>query len=365
MAYKRFDKEDIVLSTDLVSTPIWTGNTSSLLFQSEGGISEQIGLACTSSVQKHSLSGDYYLDVYKPASRTFIPSSQSAGATGSEAISGSSQFLEVQFSIAYGDKYGSGSLPYNSSVPENTPTRTIFGQYRASVLGDEESEFYLSNDSEPSDCFIAITIDRARYKEKLMVNTIQLVFDYDGREITLVDNSAFGGTIKYVDSGRLYRMVESSSVSDPNSFVPNYYGYFLPDTGIILLDAKKVFTESEINMLRWNSEDLSTDSVVSGTPMDLFFGKLRRFDLQSEETVSSNYVFVRARNAEFNYSTNPSNITGSGELRHNIMINQPQSFITSVGLYNDNNDLLAVAKLSRPLVKDFTKEAIIRIKIDY
>jgi len=47
------------------------------------------------------------------------------------------------------------------------------------------------------------------------------------------------------------------------------------------------------------------------------------------------------------------------------MINSPQSFVTTVGLYNDNNDLLAVAKLSRPLLKDFTKEALVRIKLDY
>ena len=47
------------------------------------------------------------------------------------------------------------------------------------------------------------------------------------------------------------------------------------------------------------------------------------------------------------------------------MINQPQAFITTVGLYNDSNECLAVAKLSKPLVKDFTKEALIRIKLDY
>ena len=47
------------------------------------------------------------------------------------------------------------------------------------------------------------------------------------------------------------------------------------------------------------------------------------------------------------------------------MINSPQSYVTTVGLYNDNNDLLAVAKLSRPLLKDFNKEALIRIKLDY
>jgi hypothetical protein len=76
-------------------------------------------------------------------------------------------------------------------------------------------------------------------------------------------------------------------------------------------------------------------------------------------------VFVRVRNTEFNYSTNPSNISGSGDLRHSIMINTPQAYMTTVGLYNDNNDLLGVAKLSKPLIKDFTKEALIRIKLDF
>jgi hypothetical protein len=47
------------------------------------------------------------------------------------------------------------------------------------------------------------------------------------------------------------------------------------------------------------------------------------------------------------------------------MIDSPQGYITSVGLYNDNNDLLGIAKLSRPLLKDFTKEALIRVKLDY
>ena len=47
------------------------------------------------------------------------------------------------------------------------------------------------------------------------------------------------------------------------------------------------------------------------------------------------------------------------------MANNPKVFITTVGLYNDNNELLAVAKLSQPLAKDFTKESLIRIKLDY
>jgi hypothetical protein len=90
------------------------------------------------------------------------------------------------------------------------------------------------------------------------------------------------------------------------------------------------------------------------------------FALNSQETITSDYVFVRARNSEFNYSENPSFISGStGEVIYSSFINSPQTYITTIGMYNDSNDLLAVAKMSRPLLKDFTKEALVRVKLDF
>jgi hypothetical protein len=90
------------------------------------------------------------------------------------------------------------------------------------------------------------------------------------------------------------------------------------------------------------------------------------FALNSQETITSDYVFVRARNSEFNYSENPSFISGStGEVIYSSFVNSPQTYITTIGLYNDSNDLLAVAKMSRPLLKDFTKEALVRVKLDF
>ncbi len=89
------------------------------------------------------------------------------------------------------------------------------------------------------------------------------------------------------------------------------------------------------------------------------------FQLNSQETISSDYVFVRVKNQDYNYTTNPSFITGSGTLIYSNFINSPQTFPTTVGLYNDNNELLAVAKMSKPLTKDFTKEALIRVKLDW
>ena len=90
------------------------------------------------------------------------------------------------------------------------------------------------------------------------------------------------------------------------------------------------------------------------------------FQLNSQETITSDFVFVRPRSSEFNYSENPSFISGStGEVLYSNFINNPQTYITTIGLYNDTNELLAVAKLSRPLSKNFTKEALVRVKLDF
>ena len=89
------------------------------------------------------------------------------------------------------------------------------------------------------------------------------------------------------------------------------------------------------------------------------------FILDSEEKVTSQYYFTRVKNSEFNYTTNPSFIDTQGSLRFQSMVDQPTVYITTVGLYSDAGELLAVAKLSKPLAKDFTKESLIKVKIDY
>ena len=64
-------------------------------------------------------------------------------------------------------------------------------------------------------------------------------------------------------------------------------------------------------------------------------------------------------------SHDPYFIDTNGNLNFTSMIDDPTTFITTVGLYNDANELLAVAKLSQPITKDFTKEALIKVKLDY
>lgn len=340
MSYKRFDTEDVVVSAESVTTPLWTGDVTT------------INSFYTSSTQVGGTSADYYYDIYQTTS--------------------TSEDARVQFSIAYADKNGSGSLFYNNGVTGKSPSATIYGQYRNLVLGTEEEDFTFG--STISEHFYVIAIDRARYKEKLLPGTLTLVMEQSGsgEKVVLTDNSKVISTVTFSDAGRVYELISGSAGTANTDLNDNgytngsgSYGKLLPDIGVLLLNGKALDATGAnggLNLQTNRNSDTVNNNISRLYDVMNYSGSFR---LQGEETISSNFVFVRARNAEFNYSTNPSLITGSGELRHNVMVNSPQSFITTVGLYNDNNDLLAVAKLSRPLLKDFTKETLVRIKLDY
>ena len=93
------------------------------------------------------------------------------------------------------------------------------------------------------------------------------------------------------------------------------------------------------------------------------------FTARNEETVKSQIVFVRAFNNQYNFTNNPSFVTqslgGSTVFTQPTMQNNPQVYITSVGLYDDKYNLVAIAKLSRPLLKSFDRELLIKVKLDF
>jgi hypothetical protein len=90
------------------------------------------------------------------------------------------------------------------------------------------------------------------------------------------------------------------------------------------------------------------------------------FVARRTENVSTQHFFVRATNREFNFSNNPTFTSGSeGVFREPSFETDPKTYITAVGLFNDANELLAVAKLSEPLKKDPTQEMILRVRLDY
>ena len=337
MSFKRLDQEDIVISADSVTAPAWTGNATTLT------------AFYTSSTQAAGTSGDFYLNVYQTAS--------------------GDPTAAIQFSLTHGHIAGSGSVDLNSAIDGYSPSRIVYGQYRTLINGTEETNLTFAGYT-PNDIHV-ISVERARYKEKLLPGSLTITLKSGSNSITLTDDSNYSATEIFTDAGRVYNLVSgaagtrNTSVYESGYPVPSgSYGHLYPDAGLIVFNGEALGATPAAGGINLQKGTSNTDQAIP----DSFYNALEsgdKFILRSEETVSSNYVFIRARNSEFNYSSNPSNITGSGELRHSAMIDSPQSYLTAVGLYNDNNDLLAVAKLSRPLLKDFTKEALIRIKLDY
>ena len=338
MSFKRYETEDFVVSSDAISSTLWsTGNPTLNEF-------------FTSSVQAAGSSGNFYLTVYN---------------TGSELTN-----AFPQFEIAYADQVGSGSAYYNTAVPGKSPSLSTYGQYRALILEDENKSFTFGTDNNvfTTPNFWAISMDRARYKESLFLGSLRLTLSSSAGAIHLTDNSSDVTVNTFLGSSKVYQLISgsdgSSGVLDNNGYVANSgsYGLVFPELGTILLNPAAISQSIQVDAVRTAN---STNGVNNTTLFDAInIGA--EFKLNSQETITSDYIFTRARNSEFNYTQNPTFISGStGEVIYDNFINNPQTFITTIGMYNNTNELLAVAKLSRPLLKDFTKEALVRVKLDF
>ena len=345
MSFVRLTADDFVVSTDAISATAWTtGNpTLSTFF--------------TSSTQENGSSGDYYLNIYN---------------TGSNLSSSA-----VQFAVAYGNSFGSGSLVYNTAVDGRSPSSTIFGQWQDLVVGDENTNFAFGPIT--SSEFFALPLERTCYKESIFLGSLTLKLSGSGGVISLTDNSQYVSSVQFTEAGRVFQLIlgsagtkDTSVNTDGYSNNSGSYGWLLPDIGTILINPLALscsLADGGIDF-RW-SGSASASAAPNPSPIVSLYQAISgstasTFTINSQENITSDFVFVRPRSSEFNYSENPSYISGStGEVLYSSFINNPQTYITTIGLYNDTNELLAVAKLSRPLNKNFTKEALVRVKLDF
>jgi hypothetical protein len=342
MSFKQLQVNDKVVSTDSITGTVWSANLTTL------------NLFFTSSGQAGGNTGEFYTHVYN---------TQSSFGTA-----------DVQFDIAYCDKDGSGSLFYNDQVTGSSPTRTNYGQYQNLVLGDETKEFVFGNYT--GSYFYALSIERARYKQKLLPGTMTLNMSGAAAglgEISLTDNSKNVTTTTFNEAGRVYQLVSGSAgtvytTDDANGYSNGFgsYGFFLPDISTILVNGAAIDGNAAARGISAGTTRTFDTNTTNSQLLLRHLSASNSWLVNSEENISSDFIFIRAQNNEFNFSSNPSFISGStGALLHDSMLNNPQTFITTIGLYNASNELLAVAKLSRPLVKDYTKELLVRVKLDY
>jgi len=273
--------------------------------------------------------------------------------------------------IQYGHIAGSGSYPINPSVRGYSPSRIVYGQYRNLVYGTEDTNFSFDGGTTTANQIYVININRNNYKQSLQPGSFNLTLSSGSganyKFINLTDDSNTTSLTRFLGENKIYYIISGSNGNAYTSSAATspIYGMMLPDLGVIILDASGSLTPYI------QAANLTTSS-VQNNHLKLFNSISQSaaatsgsFYLQSQEVISSRYFFTRVKNSEFNYTSNPSIIDSNGNLLYTTLINNPQTYVTTVGMYNDNNELLAVAKLSKPLTKDFTKEALIRIKLDY
>jgi hypothetical protein len=349
MSFVTFNPEDFVVSADSITSTLWSSGATKLTSY------------FTSST---AILNNTYLPVYY-RNTTIYTSDPS------------------QFSIAYGHINGTGSAPINSSVAGKSPSRITYGQFRTLVNGDENISFNFGTGNTTSPDIFVINVNRANYKEKLFPGTFNLALSgSDGVNqsfINLTDNSNQVTTLTYCDAGRVFDIVSGSngvatSLAPISSSAAGYtvsgsYGKYLPDVGLILLNPRALAlsaSQGGIGLtLPTSNTSLNLGNINNALFNAMNLASATGFSLNSEETITSDYIFVRIKNSDFNYTTNPSMISGSGDFYYPTLVNNPRTYVTTVGMYNNNNELLAVAKLSTPLAKDFTKEALVRVKLDF
>ena len=285
-----------------------------------------------------------------------------------------SSSAESQFSIGYAHIDGSGSAGNTTKLTTGgRQTAALYSQFRNVLLAPNTTHFEFTNSPTASGDkdFYFVSFQRARQREKIDPGNWELTLGQvssAGRTtaLTLIDDSGATTNPTVNQGGRVFNVVEGSISSGITTAAASEkngsYGLFYPDLGLILLNATKAETSGGLGVQARNSDTFDNrpkaffNALVSGSS----------FQARREEEISSTNFFVRVNNKDFNFSSNPTFSTGSdGSLTQASFFKDPKTFITQVGLYNDENELLAIAKLSKPILKSYSREAIIKVKLDF
>ena len=309
------------------------------------------------------------------------------------------------FSVAYGnyDCKASGSGTFNldtASIRAFAP-KSIYTQYQNLLLGEGEAGLFQFESGSATnsqkvtgrDIFV---INFSSYKMKDNVDEGIFEISLKGssnKEITLIDDSPFR-----VQASSVYNLVQGSIGSSITTTSPVYQGIglFYPNDGVAIFNAQVINQLIGLNAVSGvttpapdsypcpaNYTTQSIDGITVGGDTikttwnhAVFSWAIKNstntMKVRKSEYVPSRHYFVRVKNRDFNYSNNPTyiwdgtdGIHPAGLIYNQNFIQNPTTYITTVGLYNDGNELVAVAKLSRPAVKTFSNELLIRVKLDF
>ena len=287
-------------------------------------------------------------------------------------------------SVSYGHIAGSGSSEQSSTVEGET--KAIYRQFYSITENDrsalKKTQGWIINSVTQSDAYF-IVAERLQMKDRLNPGTWTITLSGSSTGIANVSTaSQFSLTddSKTVDAtaapfGERYNIYSGSAGNKVGS---TKYGFFYPDAGLWVLSAAQLSgslpgtSGSRHSGSGYVGEGLglTPDTRVVGAADNAW--KLARalmlgtVTLRSEENQYIYDYFCRAKANEFNYSENLTFWSGSQyKIRHKDMQNNPQTYVTEVGLYDDNTSLMAIGRLSAALEKNFSSEAIVKVRLTY
>jgi len=258
----------------------------------------------------------------------------------------------------------SNSNLYSSVSNQQSKKTNIYNQMAQILVGhdvtggvlqfDEQGET-ISSGTKMTDVLF-LNMDRILVKDEIKKGTFEMVLgmssSYDdpftGDTITITDKSGSDGYLVNSPAGEYGILYATGSCLSPT-----------------VID--KLITSAGLRDGTYNTKD--ADDILSGSNIQTMADNFRKrlYNLQCNNTIelNSTVYFCRVNHNEFNYSTNQTYLSQSKIQVKTKSTDVPVSYITTVGLYNDNNELLAVAKLSEPLKKDPANEFTIRVRLDY
>lgn len=296
------------------------------------------------------------------------------------------------FAVTYGNIYGSGSFLTETTTILANPTKEVYTQYKNLLLGTSDLDGMFSFRTGSSngtvnafDIFVA-TFSNYKMKDRIDEGIFQIsLVGSSGDVHTYIDDSITTANVQSV-----YNLI-SGSLEGGIAPGATYQGIglFYPQNGVVVFNAEKLsdvigmktanYTDDGVVFFNYNSSSFSTEY---GQNHKAFANAIKQagsangteqqIKVRKSEYVPARHYFVRVKNRDFNYSNNPTyvydgtdNIHAKGTIRNSDFVDDPRSYPTTVGLYNDSNELVAVAKLSRPAVKTFDNELLIKVRLDF
>lgn len=294
-----------------------------------------------------------------------------------------------QFDISFAHISGSGSK-HIENEEDLLPSKTMYRKYLVECFGTNKGKFKFKN-GKNGDYFYAIQIDRSLFKDRLDPGNFELCLAPLSSSANQLYNTGSNFSLSQT-SNTFFTLIDESKdtrevITNKEGIYDYYYvtsgslregiygepeddawGIVFPKMGLIILDGVVLDQSCSFNTVTASldgdnirklfiSISGSATTTLSRTDTGSFFAR------STEESLVETY-FCRANYYEFNYSNNYTYVTGNkGEVNNLMFRREPNSYITSIGLYNKNNDLVAIGKLPKPLLKNEGTEYIFQVRV--